>query len=487
MKIYLTVVLLALFLPTVKGQNASPIRVVCNELRQRGDSVFIDAVITVRSEWVESRKSLTLTPVLESDGQRMGLPSILLNGKNRQKVYQREIALGNLQDEPRYLVVKAYELLEISIPYLLTIPFEPWMKDARLVLAQDMCGCGKEEGMSPLLIADRIWMRPDKRYEVQPAFAYITPEAETEKHRAEAGTAFLDFPVGKYQILKDFRNNAAELEKINHTIDLVLNDANITPKGIYLKGYASPEGSYAGNARLAENRVKALRDYLNGSYKFEPDFFTLDFEPEDWAGLKAKVEADLEVPAREEVLAIIGNDETPDRKEAQLKALKGGNAYKYVLNVIFPSLRRTDYRIDYSVRFFTVEEGREIIKTRPQQLSLNEMFAVANSFEVGSDAYNQVFEVAVRMYSDDPVANLNAANIALSKKDLNAARTYLAKAGNSAEAVHARGVLALLEGDLQKAEPLLIQAREAGIQAAEANLNELSKKKADNELFDSFN
>lgn len=487
MKLYMIVVLLALFLPAVKGQNDSPVKVVCNELRQRGDSVFIDAVITVCTEWVESRKSLTLTPVLESDAQRMGLPSILLNGKNRQKVYQREIALGNLQDEPRYLVVKAHDMPQVSVPYLLTVPFEPWMKEARLVLVQNMCGCGQEEGMSPLVIAGRILMRPDKRYEVQPALVYITPEAETEKHRAEAGTAFLDFPVGKYQILKDFRNNAVELDKINRTIGLVLNDANITPKGIYLKGYASPEGSYAGNARLAENRVKALRDYLNGEYKFKPDFFTLDFEPEDWAGFKAKVEADLEIPERDEVLAIIGNDETPDRKEAQLKALKGGNTYKYVLNVIFPSLRRTDYRIDYSVRFFTVEEGREIIKTRPQQLSLNEMFAVANSYEVGSDAYNQVFDIAVRMYGDDPVANLNAANIALSGKDLNAARAYLAKAGNSPEAVHARGVLALMEGHLQEAETLLLQAEKAGIEGAKANLKELKKKKADNELFDSFN
>lgn len=82
-------------------------------------------------------------------------------------------------------------------------------------------------------------MAPTERYKVQPTLAYISPEAETEKHRAEVGTAYLDFQVGKSQILPDFRNNASELDKINSTIRSVTSDKNITPKGIILKGYAS--------------------------------------------------------------------------------------------------------------------------------------------------------------------------------------------------------------------------------------------------------
>lgn len=78
------------------------------------------------------------------------------------------------------------------------------MKDARFILAQDLCGCGKEEAVGPLLIADKIRMAPTERYKVQPTLAYISPEAETEKHRAEVGTAYLDFRLGKSQILPDF-------------------------------------------------------------------------------------------------------------------------------------------------------------------------------------------------------------------------------------------------------------------------------------------
>ena len=487
-KLYMAAVLMAATMPGAFAQQvASPIQVTCNDLVQKGDSVYIDALIRVDGRYVESRKSLTLTPVLESGTQKVGLPSILLNGKKRQKVYQREIALGNLTDEPRYAVINTSKSPDADVSFKMAIPYENWMKEARLVLAQDLCGCGKEEAVGPLLIADKIRRRPDQRYEVQPLLVYISPEAETEKHRAEVGTAYLDFQVGKSQILPDFRNNAVELAKINNTINTVVSDKNITPKGIVLKGYASPEGSYKSNALLADNRVKSLRDYIRTKYDFKPDFFTLESEPEDWTGFKEKVEEDAGVPSRSEVLAIINSNEEPDRKEAKLRVLNGGAAYRYVLKEIFPSLRRTEYRIDYSVRFFTVEEGREIIKTRPQQLSLSEMFAVANSYEVGSKEYNDVFEIAVRMYSDDPVANLNAANIALSKKDLVAARNYLAKAGTSPEAVHARGVLNLIEGNLDAARPLLEQAKSVGIQGASSNLKQLEKKKADNELFDSFN
>lgn len=451
---YMMAAMMAVVSPAIMGQTASDgVKVICNDVVQKGDSIYIDAVVTVSGDAVKSRSYLELTPVLESASQKEGLPSILVNGRIRQKVYNREVALDNLNDVPHYTILKA----------------------------------GKEEAGSPLLIADKIRRRPDKRYEVQPTFSYITPMAETEKHRAEVGTAFLDFQVDKYQILPDFRNNAVELAKINNTIRTVTEDKNVKPTGIVLKGYASPEGSYASNKKLADNRVKALRDYIRQKNDFKADFFTMSSEPEDWAGFKEKVEADPNVPNRSEVLAIIDSSDDPDRKEAKLRALGGGAAFRYVLKDIFPSLRRSEYKIDYTVREFTVDEGREIIKTRPQQLSLGEMFAVANSYEIGSDEYNNVFDIAVRMFPNDPVANLNAANIAMGKGDYASAKNYLAKAGNAPEAVHAKGVLSMLTGDLAEAESLLKQAQDMGVKAAAINLEELRKKIEDNAVFDSFN
>lgn len=145
MKIYMAAALLAVVSPAILAQ--APVKVVCNELKQKGNELVIDAVITVDGSRIKSRENLSLTPVLESASQKEGLPSILLNGRISQKVYDREIALNNLQDEPRFLVVQAGKS-ESVINYKTVIPFEPWMKDARFVLIPNMCGCGKEEQCS---------------------------------------------------------------------------------------------------------------------------------------------------------------------------------------------------------------------------------------------------------------------------------------------------------------------------------------------------
>ncbi|MDH6344202.1 hypothetical protein M2480_003117 [Parabacteroides sp. PFB2-12] len=485
--LHIYIVLVMFAAGTLSAMAQSTVSVTSNELKRKGNTVSIDATIRIPGDIVKSKEFLTLSPVLEAESQKMGLPSILINGKNRDKVYHREIALNNLEDEPRFVVLVAPEKDEHVVEYKTTIPWEDWMRSARFVLDPNLCGCGNESKGNPILIANNILQRPDKRYEPQPTYAYVTPEVETRKERAEVGTAFLDFQVGRYQILPDFRNNAVELGKIRHTIETVINDSDITPVGIFLKGFASPEGSYKSNATLAKNRTEALRNYIMQQYRqFPLAFFTLDSQPEDWDGFKARVEADMNVPSRAGVLDIINSSDEFDVKERKLRALDGGAPYKYVLAEHFPPLRRTEYRIDYTVRGFSVEEGREVIKTRPQHLSLNEMFAVANTYEPGSADYNNVFEVAVRMFPEDEVANLNAANIAISKNDYAAARNYITKAGNSIQAVHTRGVLNLLEGNLDEAEKLLTQAQNGGVREAAANLEELRKKREDNALFAGF-
>ena len=60
-----------------------------------------------------------------------------------------------------------------------------------------------------------------------------------------------------------------------------------------------------------------------------------------------------------------------------------------------------------------MNEIKRLIKTQPQKLSLNEMYLAAQDMKLGSEEYNETFEVAVRMLPDDEVANLNAANAAM--------------------------------------------------------------------------
>ena len=54
--------------------------------------------------------------------------------------------------------------------------------------------------------------------------------------------------------------------------------------------------------------------------------------------------------------------------------------------------------------------------------------------------------------------------------DMKGARLYLDKAGNSAGAMHARAVLCILEGNIDKAKELLDAAVEGGCKDAEHNI-----------------
>ena len=239
--------------------------------------------------------------------------------------------------------------------------------------------------------------------------AYLEPKAEQEKARNLKGQAYLDFVVNKTDIRRDYRRNAEELRKVEETINVVRQDPNITITHIGIHGYASPEGNYASNARLAEGRAQAFKDYVQQLIDVTAQLFSVESTPEDWEGLERALEnqggwlndssvAKIRVPVP--MILIVKSDAKPDEKERQLKT-RYPALWKQLLTDVFPALRHSDYMVSYTIRPFTIDEAKEMIRQKPQQLSLNEMFLVANTYTPGSQDFNEVFETAVRMYPDE--------------------------------------------------------------------------------------
>ena len=102
-------------------------------------------------------------------------------------------------------------------------------------------------------------------------------------------------------------------------------------------------------------------------------------------------------------------------------------------------------------------------KTRPYQLSLYELWQVANTYKPYSDEYNEVIQKAVNIYPDSTAAVINLANVALHEGDKLKAETLLKNAGDSGEAINARAVLCILKGRYDEATRLLDQAERKGI------------------------
>lgn len=311
-----------------------------------------------------------------------------------------------------------------------------------------------------------------KKIEITPLMAYITPKVELVKKRVAEGKAYIDFPVNEIVIYPTYRKNPTELMAIRKTIDRVIIDSTTIITSITIHGYASPEGSYQNNARLAKGRSEALRKYLRELYYLSDTIFTVESTPEDWEGLRRYVTGS-DVADKEIILDIIESSLAPDSKDKKLKQLNGGKPYAFLLKEVYPALRHSDYTVHYTVRSFDVEEGKKLIYTRPDLLSLNEMFYIARSYGEQSEEYKKVFQIAVRQYPDDPVANLNAACIALENKQLVHAKYYLTKAGDSPEAIHARGVLAAIEGDYGQARQLLMQSSAKGVKESDKVLEQI--------------
>lgn len=458
------------------------VTVLPTELKQDGDSLCLkmDIDIPVNQLKLASKRSLTLIPVLEGTNGRMTFPSIQINGKNRHKAYKRMLALEKDNEELSeavYAVVKSGKIP--TIHYTQQVPFEGWMRDAQLNMVEDLCGCGWSNITSTRSqIFNAVTLAVTEVYVPQPKMSYIQPAAEPIKNRNEVKDVFLDFRVGSAVVYKQLNNNANELQKVEGMLREIKNDKNLEIQGISFKGYASPEGSIASNLKLSDLRARSMMNFLINETGLKEIPLKAEGCGEDWEGLK-KMLAGALISGKDKLLGIIEQCGTSDVCEQKFKTVDGGAAYMQLLKEIYPQLRRTACSVDYTVRGFSVEEGREIIKTHPQQLSLNEMYLVANTYPEDSEDFREIFEIAVRMFPDDSTANINAATTAIMKRDLSTAQMYLnrVKGDKRPEVANAQGVLYMLQGNYDQAEVYLNKAVAAGLSSANENLEELAHKR----------
>jgi len=435
------------------------------KMERNGKYMAVKMLLDLNNLKVDGNRAVLLTPRLTNGSDSLDLPSVGIYGRRRYYFYVRNgESMLTGKDEISY---KAADKPE-SIAYNEVLPYHEWMNGASLTLHRSDYGC------CSTLLAEQDGRLGQHTEAFFPELVFVRPKAEAVKNRSLEGSAYIDFPVNKTTIYPDYRRNTAELYKIQATIDSVRGDRDVTITQVWLKGYASPESPYAHNKELAIGRTAALKKYIQQLYKFGNGVIATDYEPEDWAGLRRYVEKS-NINHKQEILAIIDSDREPDARERKLKSTYP-EEYRFLLQNCYPALRHTDYRIAYNIRGYSdADEIERILNTQPQKLSLNEFYLVAQKYEPGSREFTDVFETAVRMYPDDATANLNAANAAMRRGDNAAAERYLAKAGDSPEAVYARGALAIRTDNFDAARRYLNEAKARGVKQAAETLAEFDK------------
>ena len=435
-------------------------------MKRTGDNMVVSMDMNLADTKMKGDRVIVYRPVIVNGDDSLKLNPVGLYSHVRWIQYMRNDnkPVGGSGEES-YLFKKR----PASIQYSETVPYEKWMNGAELVLERCDYGC-----CSNLISQEDVNLARWRELAYEPAFKYMRPIADPNKHRELEGSAFIDFPVDQTIIYPDYRNNTFWLDSIRGTIDLVRNDPDATIESVSLKGFASPESPYRHNTDLAKGRTAALKKYIQNLYNFKGVEIYTDYEPEDWDGLRKAVEKS-NLPHRTEILALIDTDMNPDAKEARIKQLYPQD-YEYMHTNFYPPLRHTEYKVTYFVRNYDDPvEILQVMRTRPANLSLDEFYIAAASLEPGSDEYNEVFETAVRMYPTDETANLNAANTAMQRGDYAAAQRYLEKAGNTAEANYARAVLNTLQRNYTEANKYLNTALGQGLQIDPEELTQIQE------------
>lgn len=451
---------------------------------QVGDSLYIDMDIALRSVRVGSPLSINFAPCVTTPEHQRSLPVVSVKGRRNYKAYQRSLLLEgrNALTGPGHstIVVEGYGKEYEVVHYRHVTLYEPWMAEAALDVVRDDTGCGENLYRRPTRLVSQVALenrQPETpvvvvRKEIEPQLVYIVPRAEAVKNRELEAECRLDFVVNRTEINPAYMGNPRELARIRGIIDDLKDDPSITVNRLSILGYASPEGSLANNKRLSEGRATALRDYLAGQYEFPLKAYHISFGGENWDGLVKALET-YPLAYKDEVLSIIENTPDAETRKTRLKTLRGGAPYAEMLKNIYPGLRTAICVVEYSIKGFDTNDALEVYKTRPQNLSLNEFYMVAETIPEGSAEFIEVFETAVRMYPSDEVANLNAAVAALENRNKLAAGRYLGNIGESAytaEYYNARGALAVLNEEYDTARRYFQLAADKGLEAARKNL-----------------
>ena len=141
-----------------------------------------------------------------------------------------------------------------------------------------------------------------------------------------------------YSILDlSIRDNRQVLERIADSLSIGYADSVYTLKKVMVVGGASPEGTIPLNKRLSEKRANVLFDYL-AQYGELPDSLTsFVYLGRDWNGLVDLVEADPDVPYRDETLEYLrdiaarseGGEKLADNNVGRLSRFKGGEPTRF--------------------------------------------------------------------------------------------------------------------------------------------------------------
>ena len=197
----------------------------------------------------------------------------------------------------------------------------------------------------------------------EPMIAHISeyqPYDRNQVLRRDKKALFVYFPLMKSDIQPDYRDNKQTLERILNVTEKVMADNSALLCKIQIVGLASWDGNKSFNERLAMERAKSLKKYVQDTLPIDDDQFELTYGGEDWADFRDEVEEEIArltnsaegdtgresqtaISQLQEVVSIIDSETNLSRREQQIRKLRGGRTYQYIRDHHLADQRNAGY------------------------------------------------------------------------------------------------------------------------------------------------
>lgn len=237
-----------------------------------------------------------------------------------------------------------------------------------------------------------------------------------------------------------------------------------TVKSTEIVAYASPEGSVKHNNELSGNRSKSANKawdkITKGKDALDP---TVKSVGEDWEGFQELVsQSNLE--DKDLILRVLSMYSDPAVRENEIRNMS--QVYTALKGEVLPQLRRARLIANVEIKNYTSEELVQLLNNNEDVLDEEALLRTATLVK-SDDQKVKIYRKAIEKFGSSR-AMFNLAALYLEQGNSAKAAEGLAELdAKDPDVINAKGVIALRNNDLEKAEELF---RKAGTEDAKKNL-----------------
>lgn len=446
-KILLPLLALAaiLALPSCSGKlkplSAQYIKADPQPLEAIGGEVPVTISVAYPAKWFNKNAVVTVTPVLRyATGETWGTAY----------TYQGEKVKAN---NPMVPYTTGGNVTMKS-----TFKYKPEMKKSELYLTFDAKIKNKTVKLPDIKIADGV-IATSALADAATANPAIGADA-FQRIIKETHNANIQFLIQQAEL----RSKELNKEEVKDWKDLVEN-ADQAPNqnvAVEVSAYASPDGGFKLNDALAEKREVNTSKYIERELKRRKIDLPVDahYTAQDWEGFQELV-SKSNLQDKDLVLRVLSMYKDPEEREREIKNIS--SVYSSLADEILPQLRRSRLIANIEIIGKSDEEISQLAQSNPNALNVEEILyaATLTNNETDKEAIytkaSQLFPNDARTWNNIGMQRFRAGDLAKAEEMFNKANGIK---NNDASSINL-GLIALVKGDLPKAQQLIGGASDA--------------------------